>query len=297
MLTTLPDGATVLVDGAVGFATDSLARESSRLRIALLVHRSAAEETGQEVGGAREQAAIRAAGAVIATSEQARDWVVGEHRVDPTDVRLARPGADLGSLSVGSAAGGTLVSIGPVTRDEGHDTLLGALAAIKDLDWRCVLVGAADVDQSFVDWLLFSARREGIAERLIFVGALARPGLDSVLYSSDLVVSASRRDRWNAGVSEGLASGVPAVATSVSAHSEALGRATDGKRPGVLVPVGDAGRLGAVLRLWLTDPGFRTQLRRTASRRRSVMPSWSETGAVLSEALWSLGEPRRGIQR
>lgn len=290
LLAGIPDGSTVLIDSLVGSMAAAVARESHRLRIAVLVHRPTAEVLADDLG----RAALGAASAVLTTSGWSRRWVVEEHRVDAARVHVAMPGADLHPVRSGSASGGTLVCVGPVTQDEGHDTLLSALAGIADLDWRCVCVGPLDVDPQFVDWLTFSARRHNIGERLIFVGPLARPGVDAVLSASDLLVSASRREPCHTAVIEGLSRGLPAVATPVGGQEDALGRTTDGKRPGLLVPVGDAGRLSAALRAWLTDPELRSRMQWTAGHRRSAMVTWPQSAVVISDVLRNLGQ-RRGV--
>ena len=76
------------------------------------------------------------------TSEWTRDWLVDAYRLDPRRVRVATPGADHAPLSSGSAAGGRLLTVGPVSRAKGHDVLVAALDRLGDLDWRLDGVGS-----------------------------------------------------------------------------------------------------------------------------------------------------------
>jgi glycosyltransferase involved in cell wall biosynthesis len=266
VLAALPDGATVLVDGLVADA-DAMVAEAARLRLVLLLHMPVA---------AREL--LHAVDAVVTTSAWTREWVLTQG-LDPDRVHVATPGADPGPVVAGSVAGGNLLCVGPVTRDKGYDVLLGALAEIADLEWRCVCVGALDLEPGFVDRL----RASRIADRVVFMGPLTHAELDEVRSETDLVVSASRREAFGMAVAEGLARGIPAVATDVGGHPEAVGRADDGSLPALLVPPDDAGALALALRRWLTDAGMRDRLRRSARSRRTSLTSWPDTARRVSE--------------
>ena len=66
-----------------------------------------------------------------------------DHGLPADRVRVAVPGVDRGPRVTGSASGGNLLCVGPVTSDKGYDVLLDALHEVRDLDWRCRCVGAA----------------------------------------------------------------------------------------------------------------------------------------------------------
>jgi glycosyltransferase involved in cell wall biosynthesis len=75
-------------------------------------------------------------------------------------------------------------------------------------------------------------------------------------------------------VTEALARGLPVIATAVGGLPEALGRTSDGRRPGLLVPPEDSGALAAALREWLVDGDLRQRLRDAARVRRSTLAGW-----------------------
>jgi glycosyltransferase involved in cell wall biosynthesis len=77
-------------------------------------------------------------------------------------------------------------------------------------------------------------------------------------------------------VTEALARGLPVIATAVGGLPEALGRTSDGRRPGLLVRPGDCGALAAAVRSWLTDTSLRQRLREAARERRSTLSGWRE---------------------
>ncbi len=86
-------------------------------------------------------------------------------------------------------------------------------------------------------------------------------------------------------VTEALARGLPVVGSRVDGIPEAVGRVSDGTRPGILVPPGDPAGLAAALGAWLADPVLRGRLRVAAVERRTTLPTWSATAAALLDAV------------
>ncbi len=78
-------------------------------------------------------------------------------------------------------------------------------------------------------------------------------------------------------VTEALARGLPVLATDVGGIPEALGAASDGRRPGLLVPSDDVTALVGALRRWLCDAQLRADLRVAALDRRNSLTGWSDT--------------------
>jgi hypothetical protein len=257
-LADLPDGALAMVDGLVASDSDALVTESHRLRLVVLLHMPGS--------GPFEGRVLEAVDAVVVPSRWARG------RVPAGRAHVAEPGVDLGDPVTGSAGGGHLLCVGPVTPDKGHDVLVDALGELGDLDWHCRWVGALEGEAVSDD-------------RLTFTGPLPPVRLDGVRSGTDLVVAPSRRESYGMAVAEGLARGIPAVATDVGGHPEAMGAATDGSRPGLLVPVGDPAALATALRRWLTDADLRGRLRKSAARRRRGLPTWADTAGAVSRVL------------
>ena len=225
---------------------------------------------------------LSAAAAVVTTSEWTRRRLIDRYGLPPHRVHAARPGVDAADLASGSGPGGDLLCVAAVAPNKGHDVLLAALAKIADLPWRCTCVGSLDRDPGFVDLLRRQARADGIEQRVHFAGPRTGGDLDTAYASADLLVLASHAETYGMVVVEALARGIPVVATAVGGLPEALGHATGGRQPGLLVPSGDAGAFAAALSDWLGDADLRDQLRRAARDRRDALTDWSTTARRVS---------------
>jgi glycosyltransferase involved in cell wall biosynthesis len=146
-------------------------------------------------------------------------------------------------------------------------------------------VGSLDRDAAFADGVRRRARERGLTYRVRFAGPRTGPDLDRAYAAADLLVLASQAETYGMVVTEALARGVPVLAAEVGGVSEALGHATDGTRPGMLVPPGDPAALGEALRAWLGDAGLRGRLRRAARERRASLRGWPATASVVAGVL------------
>jgi glycosyltransferase involved in cell wall biosynthesis len=278
------DGGLVLVDGLVASAaSEVIVPRARRLRLVVLLHMPLG--VGCEPARPRERAVLSAVASVVTTSQWARQWLLDSYAMPPSRVRVVEPGAEIAGLAPGSSTGGELLCVGAVTPTKGHDVLVAALAAVAELEWRCVCVGALDIEPGFVDDVRRRAERSGIGDRLRFTGPLTGPDLDAAYAGADVLLSASRAETFGMVVTEALAHGLPVVAGRVGGLPEALGRADDGERPGLLVPPDDPHALAAALRRWLVDPEQRERLRKAAQARRLGLPDWSRTSRLLSRVL------------
>ena len=293
VITRIPDGSLVLVDGLVATAAPGvLIAAAGRLRLVVLVHMPIGDAPhGHEVIGSREneRAVLTTATAIVATSRWSRDRLVRAYGLDPYRVHVAEPGTDARGVAGGTQTGGQLLCVATVAPHKGHDILLTALAGIADLPWRCACVGPLDRNPRFVAGLRRAANERGLSDRLCFTGARVGADLDAAYAGADLLVLASRGEAYGMVVTEALAHGLPVVATAVGGVPEALGRTNDGQRPGLLVPAGDHRALAAALRRWLQDAELRDQLRKAALERRGELTSWPVAAAKVAGVLRGAG--------
>ncbi len=285
----IPDGAVVLLDGLIASAApEALVPQAGRLAQVVLVHMPLGHRPPDDQAGAvraREREVLAAAAAVVTTSAWARGRL-GELYALPADrVYVAEPGVDAAGLAPGTAAGDALLCVAAVTPDKGHDVLLDALATTTDLSWRCACVGSLDRDPAFADGVQRATREKGLGDRVRFAGARIGSELDRAYAGADLLVLASRAETYGMVVTEALARGLPVLAAEVGGVTEALGRAADSTRPGLLVAPGDPAALGAALRTWLGDADLRGRLRRAARERRASLRGWPATTSVVAGVL------------
>jgi glycosyltransferase involved in cell wall biosynthesis len=278
----LPDADVLLVDGLVGStAPEVIQRAANRLHVLVLVHMPLGHGSSAPEVAERERRALAAADLVVVTSGWTRDWLVEAYRVDPRRLRVAPPGADLAPESPGSASGGRLLTVGPVSRAKGHDSLVAALDRLVDLDWRFVAVGSLTVDPATAR----DVERWAVGRRVRLTGPLVGAALEAAYVSADLLIHPSTAETYGMVVTEALARGIPVVASDVGGTREALGTTDRFARPGLLVPPGDVAALAAALRGWLTDDRLRRSLRAAAAERRRQLPAWDATVTDVDDAL------------
>ncbi|MEV6842257.1 glycosyltransferase family 4 protein [Actinoplanes sp. NPDC051411] len=277
-LTDIPDKSDVLIDGLVACGVPSvLEPHARRLRLLVLVHLPLSDETGlprseRDRLRALERRTLHLADTVIATSSPAALRISEMHGL--SGVEVAAPGVEMAAAATPGPGGRRLLCVASVTHRKGQDLLVSALEQhLADLDWRCTFVGALREPVRHAD------------PRITFTGPLAGADLDAAYAGADLFVLPSRAETYGMVVTEALARALPVVAAEVGGVPEALGRASDGRRPGVLIPPDDPSALAAALREWLTDPDLRDRWRTAARDRRQTLPTWAETARSLSDII------------
>jgi glycosyltransferase involved in cell wall biosynthesis len=285
----IPDDAVVLLDGLVAStAPEVLVPQARRLRLVVLVHMPLGDrpaDGGADDARMRESAVLSVAAAVVTTSAWSRQRLLELYSLPADRVHVAKPAVDAANLATGTTAGGALLCVAAVAPDKGHDVLLGALATVTDLSWRCVCVGSLDRAPAFVEDLRRRSLDAGLGDRVCFAGPRSGADLDRAYAAADLLVLASRGEAYGMVVTEALARGLPVVAADVGGLTEALGHGADGIRPGLLVPPDDPAAFGAALRAWLGDAALRARLRRAACERRESLSRWSTTTSVIAGVL------------
>lgn len=281
----VPDGSVVVVDGLLASVSpEVLVPAGRRLRTVVLVHLPLGAQ-GDADDREREAATVRASAAVVATSHWTRRWLLGAYGLDPGLVHVAHPGVDPAATATVSPDGRNLLSVGAVTRDKGHDLLVGALARNADLLWRCVCVGPLTRSPDFVAALHGDICDAGLEGRLHLVGPRTGEDLDADYAAADLLVLPTRVETYGMVVTEALAHGVPVLACDVGGVSEALGHDAAGHPPGLLVPAGDVTALARAVRAWLGDAALRRRLRASAAERRGRLTGWDDTAQRFARVL------------
>jgi glycosyltransferase involved in cell wall biosynthesis len=213
---------------------------------------------------------------VVALGPTHREYLLEKEGVRPDQVTIIPNGIPLDPFrdppaeaevsrlrgELGIAADAPVVSMVAALRPEkAHDVFLRAAArARKSLPGAVFLVVGDGPRREALEDL---ARRLGLAESARFLGV--REDVPRLLFLSDLLVLCSWPvvETLPLSVMEGMAAGVPIVATRVGSVGEMV---EDGET-GILVEPGDDEALGGALLRALRDPGWRKRAGEEARRR------------------------------
>ncbi|HZM76659.1 MAG TPA: glycosyltransferase family 4 protein [Candidatus Limnocylindrales bacterium] len=278
----VPANATVLVDGLIASAIpELLARQAKRLNLVILVHMLFGDDD-PSLRPAEAQA-FRTATAIVTTSEWSRARLLELYRPLAARVFVAAPGVEPASPTVPNPDGSRLLCVAAVAPHKGHDILIDALTLLEELAWTCTCAGSLSRDPAFAARIALRTKESGLENRIAFPGPRVGADLAATYASADLLVVPSRGETYGMVVTEALARGIPVVASAAKGLPEALGRAPDGRLPGILVPPEDPAALAIALRRWLHDPQSRARLHRSALDRRATLTGWDTTAKRLAE--------------
>jgi glycosyltransferase involved in cell wall biosynthesis len=278
-----PDGGIVIIDGLAFGAMPALAAaEGQRLRLIALVHHPLAlEPMAPEAFIASEREALRHTRAVIATSGQTAETLRNVYGVSVDRLVVAPPGTNRVLPAALQGNPPHILSLGSVTPRKGHATLVSALAATRDLAWRCTIAGSLDRAPETVAALRAQIAAASLQARITLAGEVEDVAL---LYAdADLFVLASLHEGYGMAFAEALAHGLPIIGTTAGAIPSVVPA-----EAGALVPPEDPVALAAALRRLLSVPAARVAAAAAARRAAATLPSWDRTTNTVAELLRSL---------
>ena len=242
-----------------------------RLHLPLISSLHAIEDAVSSVGRAKRwlgaQARLRAPDLTIAVSDAVRDWYLATFHADPEAVVTLHNGVgwpELGAdarattrrqLGVGDeTVVATMLSV--MRPNKGHAQLLAASRLLPaELDLLLVMAG----DGPLRDEL----ERDCVgpnADKVLFAGW--RTDVAELLTASDLIVHSSLSEALPTALIQGLAAGLPAVASDVGGIPEIVTPLT-----GILVPPDNAAALAAAIVAVADDPDRRRAMGLAARAR------------------------------
>lgn len=284
MLSALPDGTLVMIDGlAFGILDDWAKAHAARLRIVALVHHPLALETGlsaseQQRFRESERAALASARHVIVTSPMTAREISSNYGVEDRDITVALPGTAKAALSPTDNAVPRILSVGTLSRRKGHDVLLAALKLVEDLDWEATIIGSKTLDPTTSAALALQVDEFNLGRRVQLAGEVDDP--HDVFAGADIFALASRYEGYGMVFAEALAYELPIVACQAGAVPDVVP-----EDAGILVPVDDAAAFGLALRRLLTDPNERQARANAARQAAELLPDWPETAQIISDTL------------
>jgi glycosyltransferase involved in cell wall biosynthesis len=149
-----------------------------------------------------------------------------------------------------------IVQVGRMESLKGHSILLHALARLRDRNWVCWQVGAAQRphEQAYLDGLIRLARELDISDRVKFLGH--RSDVAHLLDAADIYCQPNLEpDAFGISFIEALGAGLPVVTTALGGALEIVDA-----RCGVLVKPNDAAALADALALLIDDDDDRHRL-------------------------------------
>jgi teichuronic acid biosynthesis glycosyltransferase TuaC len=178
------------------------------------------------------------------------------------DLQLFRPMDRQGARARLGLTRRTLGSVGWLVERKGHHHAIRALRALPNTD---LLIVGDGPERASLERL---AVKEGVSERVRFLGRIEQRQLPEIYNAVDALVLASSREGWANVLLEAMACGTPVVASAVWGTPEVVAA----PEAGVLMKSLDAqGVIDGVTRLFGTNP------ERSATRRYAEGFSWDAT--------------------
>jgi glycosyltransferase involved in cell wall biosynthesis len=221
-----------------GGAVAALRLPPSTFRIWTHHHGSTLRDQGRRIDGIVDLAARSRYDAVVAVSD-----AVARHLLacgySPGRLRTIRNGWQGKPLDAAGGGRPTVVCVGHLRPEKGHDTLLRAFAIVHRQVPEARLVLAGDGPLRAATEAL--ADQLGIASDVTFLGAVK--DVWPVLAAADVFALASRSEPLGIAAIEAMAAGLPVVATAVGGLPEVVEDGVTGR----LVPALDPAALAAAL--------------------------------------------------
>ena len=279
----LANGTLVLVDQlCLGVLPEVAKAEAQRLRLVMIVHHPLALEDARSHATSlafaqSEREALRHVAGVIATSPTTARLLAIDYAVDYERIIIAAPGVNRAPAARG---GGNrtlnLLSVGAVVPRKDHGALIAALAGLRHLPWRLLIVGNTTRAPAHVAQIRARIAASGLSSRVTLTGELSARALARRCQTADLYVAASRHEGYGMAIAEALAHGLPVITTRASAVGQWIGH-----RGALVVPNGNTAQLRAALARFLSKPALRAELRRGALARRRALPTWEATAEAV----------------
>jgi glycosyltransferase involved in cell wall biosynthesis len=177
-----------------------------------------------------------------------------------------------------------VLALGNIIPRKGLDVLLDALALLPAGSWRLTAAGSQEMDPAFVASIRQQIHGLGIAEHVHISEPLGGAALVDALASSHVLALPSWYEGFGIVYLEGMAFGLPAIASSAGAAQEIIIHGQNG----FLVPPGDSAALAKYLRMLAEDRTRLTAMSLAARQRFEQFPTWEQTAASVRAYLQSI---------
>jgi glycosyltransferase involved in cell wall biosynthesis len=166
-----------------------------------------------------------------------------------------------------------IVFLGNVIPRKGLHTLLDALITLPQSKWELAVIGRLDVDERYTVEVKRRIQVARITENVTLYGPMPDREISRLLRSSDIMAMPSTYEGYGIAYLEGMAFGLPSIATT----SGAAGEIIDDSVNGWLVAPGDSDEIARILNSVSDDAETRARMGISAYRRFLEHPGWAQS--------------------
>lgn len=170
-----------------------------------------------------------------------------------------------------------LLFLGNVLPDKGLLPLLEALFQIPEVDWRLTVAGSLAMAGDHVREVRAMVRHSGSRDRVRLAGPVAGRALVRLLEESHLMIMPFSHEGFGMALLEGMAYGLPAIASGRGAARETVNSGVNG----ILVPPGRLDLVGAGVRRLAGDRRALAGMGVNALETFHRHPAWLDTFDVI----------------
>jgi len=174
-----------------------------------------------------------------------------------------------------------IIFLGNVIPRKGLDTLLAALRNIADKEWFLSVVGNLDHDARYAQRIMQVVKSSGISEKVIFYGPLVEEDLEKILRKSHVMAVPSYHEGFGIAYLEGMAFGLPAIATTSGGAAEIITH----EENGFLIPRDDVELLSEYLSILIENREILSRMGMAAFDHFHQHPSWVESMSSIRDFL------------
>jgi len=229
---------------------------------------------------------------VIATTKLAASYVPNVGAIIPhgIDTEKFKPSKNLRESwqKLGYPGVRGIATIGRIRKEKGTDLFVDSMIRVLPnmQGLTALIIGkAGDSDKRFLENLKSKVNTAGLNDRIIFTGEISTEKLPSILRSLSLLVALPRYEGFGMTPLEGMASGVPFVASSTGYFKEF----SDQGRCGKVVPIGDVNSAVHFINLFLTEEAYQNEASIRSRKAANEIYSISNEVRLISDVykqLW-----------
>jgi glycosyltransferase involved in cell wall biosynthesis len=166
-----------------------------------------------------------------------------------------------------------ILFVGNLSKQKGLHVLLRSLTLLKEKPISLTVVGREDVERAYVNQQKEFAKKQGIFNKVTFMGVLTGESLRTMYQQHDVFVLPSKNEAYGIVYLEAMQFGLPAIATTMGGGREII----EHKKNGFLVPAEDSIALAEILDKLLQDHGYLAELAKRARERYEAHPQWHQS--------------------